>query len=150
MAVFGYYRYFLLSDLEVRTALLLGLAGALAPAYGAKELKALQKTLGITFILISAGLGAVLAFSVGEYVLPFSEQRQERFRNEIYGRPPDEGGRGPGVSNWYLAENDEIWHRETADAGSQELFGVSVFTFDKHFRLVRRTAAHDAVWSDGA
>ena len=79
---------------------------------------------------------------------PSSARRASATRSTAV--PPDAGGRGPGVSNWYLSENDEIWHREDADAGSQELFGVSVFTFDKQFRLVRRTAARDAVWTDGA
>jgi LPS export ABC transporter permease LptG len=156
-AVFGYYRYFLLSitiQIAPFAALLATLAGLGTLSRNNEDTAFKASGLSLwrlsTPVLVAAGLGAVLAFSVGEYVLPFSEQRQARFRNEIYGVPPDAGGRGPGVSNWYLAENDEIWHRETADAGSQELFGVSVFTFDKQFRLVRRTAAHDAVWSDGA
>ena len=156
-AVFGYYRYFLLSitmqiaPFAVLLATLAGL-GTLSKNNEDTAFKASGLSLWRLSapVVVAAGVAAVVAFSVGEYVLPFSEQRQERFRNEIYGRPPDAGGRGPGVSNWYLSEHDEIWHREEANAASNELFGVSVFTFDRQFRLVRRTAARDAVWSDGA
>ena len=156
-ALFGYYRYFLLSitmqiaPFAVLLATLAGL-GTLSKNNEDTAFKASGLSLWrlSTPVVIGAGLTALLAFSVGEYVLPFSEQRQARFRNEIYGLPPDAGGRGPGVSNWYLSEHDEIWHRVEADAGSKELFGVSVFTFDREFRLVRRTAARDAVWADGS
>ena len=156
-AVFGYYRYFLLSitmQIAPFAALLATLAGLGTLSKNNEDTAFKASGLSLwrlsTPVVIAAGLAAVVAFSVGEYVLPFSEQRQERFRNEIYGLPPDAGGRGPGVGNWYLSEHDEIWHREEANAGSNELFGVSVFTFDRQFRLVRRTAARDAVWADGA
>ncbi len=156
-AIFGYYRYFLLSitiqiaPFAVLLATLAGL-GALSKNNEDTAFKASGLSLWrlAAPVVIAAGLGAVLAFAVGEYVLPFSEQRQERFRNEIYGRPPEAGGRGPSERNWYLSNNDEIWHREEADAGSEELFGVSVFSFDRQFRLVRRTSARDAGWTGQA
>ena len=99
-----------------------------------------------TPVVIAAGLGAVLAFSVGEYVLPFSEQRQAALPQRDLRPSPGRRRPRPGCQQLVPVRNDEIWHRVEADAGSKELFGVSVFTFDKQFRLVRRTAARDAVW----
>ncbi len=156
-AIFGYYRYFLLSitiqiaPFAVLLATLAGL-GTLSKNNEDTAFKASGLSLWrlATPVVVAALLGAVLAFAVGEYVLPFSEQRQARFRNEIYGQPPEAGGRGPGERNWYLSNDNEIWHREEADAKSEELFGVSVFTFDRQFRLVRRTAARDAAWTGQA
>jgi LPS export ABC transporter permease LptG/LPS export ABC transporter permease LptF len=156
-AIFGYYRYFLLSitiqiaPFAVLLATLAGL-GTLSKSNEDTAFKASGLSLWrlAAPVVVAAGLGAVVAFAVGEYMLPFSEQRQERFRNEIYGRPPEAGDRGPGERNWYLSNNDEIWHHEEADAGSEELFGVSVFSFDRQFRLARRTAARDAGWTGQA
>ncbi len=156
-ALFGYYRYFLLSitiqivPFAVLLATLAGL-GSLSKNNEDTAFKASGLSLWrlATPVVIAASVGAALAFAVGEYVLPFSEQRQERFRNEIFGRPPEAGGRGPGERNWYLSDANEIWHREEADAASDELFGVSVFSFDRQFRLVRRTAARSAGWAGGA
>lgn len=156
-SIFGYYRYFLLSitiriaPFAVLLATLAGL-GILSKSNEDTAFKASGLSLWrlAAPVVVAAALGGVLAFAVGEYVLPFSEQRQERFLNEFYGRPPEAGGRGPGERNWYFSNHDEIWHREEADAGSRVLFGISVFSFDRQFRLVRRTAARDAAWTGEA
>ncbi len=155
-AVLGYYRYFLLSitiqiaPFAVLLATLAGM-GVLSKnnedtAFKANGVSLLR--LGLP-LFAAAGVAAVVCFTVGEYVLPFSEQRQQRFRNEIYGQPPEAGVQGPGARNWYLSDRGEIWHREEANPASTELFGVSIFRFDPSFQLVGRTAARDATWSDG-
>ncbi len=153
-AIFGYYRYFLLSmtlqiaPFAVLLATLSGL-GVLSKnnedtAFRASGVSLLRLCLPV---IVAGAAGALLAFAVGEYVLPFAEQRQERFRNEIYGRPPDAGIRGPAERNWYLSADGEIWHREEADVSSNRLFGVSIFRFDPQFRLIGRATAHEATWT---
>lgn len=167
-AVLGYYRYFLLSvtiqiaPFAVLLAALAGL-GALSKNNEDTAFKASGVSLHRLVLapLLLSGMGAILCFAVGEYVLPFAEQKEARYRNEIYGRPTDSGVREPGERNWYLAENGEIWHRlgdadvtggpgaRRDDGGpkSNELYGLSVFSFDRHFELARRTGAREAVWT---
>ncbi|HWZ85024.1 MAG TPA: LptF/LptG family permease, partial [Thermoanaerobaculia bacterium] len=103
-----------------------------------------------TPVFCAAAIAGVLCFTVGEYVLPFSEQRQQRFRNVIYGQPPEAGVRGHGERNWYLSDRGEIWHREQANPTSTDLFGIAIFRFNSAFELVGRTAAHQASWTGGA
>ena len=70
-------------------------------------------------VFVAAGFSRCLAFAVGEYVLPLAEQRQARFRNVIYGRPPDYGIRTSAERNWYLARDGRIWFREESVAVEQ-------------------------------
>jgi LPS export ABC transporter permease LptG/LPS export ABC transporter permease LptF len=155
--VLGYYRYFLLSitiqiaPFAVLLATLAGL-GVLSKnnedtAFRASGVSLLRLSAPV---LCAAGAAGVLCFAVGEYVLPFAEQRQARFRNAIYGQPPDAGTQGHGEHNWYLSDRGEIWHREQANPGSSELFGVSIFRFNPAFELVGRAAAHQATWTGDA
>lgn len=153
-AVLGYYRYFLLSitiqiaPFAVLLATLAGL-GILSKnnedtAFRASGVSLLRLSVPV---LVAAGAAGLLCFAVGEYVLPFAEQRQQRFRNEIYGQPPEAGIQGHGERNWYLSDRGEIWHREEASATSTELFGVAIFRFNPAFELSGRTAAREASWT---
>lgn len=155
-AVLGYYRFFLLSivlQIAPFAVLLAALAGLGALSKNNEDTA--FRASGISLVrvgapvLAAAGLLALASFSVGEYVLPFAEQRQARYRNEIYGRPADEGVRPPSERNWHLAENGEIWHREEADAANRLLHAVSIFRFGPGFELIERTAAREALWTDG-
>ena len=156
-AVLGYYRYFLVSiaiqiaPFAVLLASLAGL-GILSKNNEDTAFRACGISLGRLALplLAAAALAAALCFTVGEYIVPFAEQQQTRYRNEIHGLPPDTGVRGHGESNWYLSDRGEIWHREEANAASTQLFGVSIFRFDPAFELVGRTAAREADWSAGA
>ena len=152
--VLGYYRYFALSlaiqiaPFAVLLATLVGL-GVLSKNVEDTAFKAS----GISLWRLAApvvafvGIGAVVAFAVGEYVLPVAEQRQARFRNVIYGRPVDYGIRSSAERNWYLSSNGEIWFREESVPARNALLGVSVFHFDRSFNLTARTDARQAVWS---
>jgi LPS export ABC transporter permease LptG/LPS export ABC transporter permease LptF len=153
-AVLGYYRYFLLSitiqiaPFAILLATLAGL-GVLSKnnedtAFRASGVSLLR--LAVPVVAAAGALG-LLCFAVGEYVLPFAEQRQQRFRNEIYGQPPDAGVQGHGERNWYLSNRGEIWHREEASGTSAELFGLAIFRFNAAFDLVGRTAAREASWT---
>jgi LPS export ABC transporter permease LptG/LPS export ABC transporter permease LptF len=156
-AVLGYYRYFLLTitiqiaPFAILLATLAGL-GILSKnnedtAFRASGVSLLRLS---TPVFCAAAIAGVVCFTVGEYVLPFSEQRQQRFRNVIYGQPPEAGVRGHGERNWYLSDRGEIWHREQANPTSTGLFGIAIFRFNSAFELVGRTAAHEASWTGDA
>ena len=154
-AVLGYYRYFLFSiglqiaPFAVLLATLIGL-GVLSKNNEDTGFRASGVSLRrlAAPVLVAAAVGAVGAFALSEYLLPFAEQRETRYKNEIYGR--DTAGKSVGSQNWYLASNGAIWHRDEGNATQKTLYSVSVFEFDRGFQLVRRTAAREASWSDQA
>ncbi len=152
-ALLGYYRYFLFSiaiQIAPFAVLLAGLIG-LGVLSKNNEDTAFRAS-GVSLrrlaapVLVAAVLGAVCSFALSEYLLPFAEQRQTRYRNEIYGR--DAAAKSTGGQNWYLASNGSIWHREEGDTKQNTLYSVSVFDFDPAFHLVRRTSAREASWVD--
>ena len=101
-------------------------------------------------ILVVAGIGAVLAFAIGEYVLPIAKQREIRYKNRIHGRPVDYGLRTPSERTWYLARDGRIWHREQSDPDRGLLVSASVYEFGPGFELVRRVGAREAAWDSSA
>jgi LPS export ABC transporter permease LptG len=101
-------------------------------------------------ILVAASLGAVLAFAIGEYVLPIAKQREIRYKNRIHGRPADYGLRTDAERTWYLARDGRIWHREASDPERGLLVSPAVFEFDRKFELVRRVGAREAAWNASA
>ncbi len=152
--IFGFYRSFALSiavqiaPFAVLLATLVGLGvlskNAEDTAFKASGVSLLRLALPV---LVLAGLFAVLAFAVGEYVLPLAEQRQARFRNVIYGREPDYGIRTAAERNWYLARDGSIWFREESLAARDTLLGVAIFRFGPDSSLTDRTDAREAVWT---
>ncbi len=153
----GYYRYFLLSiGVQVAPfAVLLATLIALGILSKNNEDTAFKAS-GVSLhrlsvaILIAAGVGAVFLFSLGEYVLPFAEIREARFRNIIYGRPPDYGLRSPAERNWRYGSDGRIWHREESDAQKGRLVSPMVYEFNARFDLVRRIGAKQADWNGEA
>ena len=157
-AVLGYYRYFLVSiTLQIAPfAMLLATLVGLGVLSKNNEDTAFRAS-GVSLrrlaapVIVAAAVLAGLAFAVSEYVSPFAEQRQARYKNEIYGHPPDFGSAASAAgNNWYLAQDGEIWHREEGDPARKTLFGVSIFSFDKSFELRGRTAAREAAWDGTA
>jgi LPS export ABC transporter permease LptG len=151
--VFGYYRSFVLSitmqiaPFAILIATLVGL-GVLSrnnedTAFRACGISAPRLAAPVViFSLAVAGL----AFALGEYVVPFAEQKQEQYRNVIHGRPADFGIRTAAERNWYLAADGRIWFREDADPARGALEGVTVFQMSPDGQLVRRTTARLAEW----
>ena len=151
--LFGYYRYFLLS-IGVQIApfvILLGTLICLGIFSKANEDTAF-KTCGVSLyrlaaaVLVTAGIGAIFLFTLGEYVLPFAEQRQARFRNIIYGRKPDYGLGSLAERNWHYGSDGRIWHRDVGDQQKGVLVLPSVYEFNQQFDLVRRVSAKRADW----
>jgi LPS export ABC transporter permease LptF/LPS export ABC transporter permease LptG len=155
--VLGYYRYFLLSiGIQVAPfAILLTTLISLGILSKSNEDTAFKAS-GVSLyrlgapILVAATLGAGLLFSLQEYVQPFAEQREMRYRNIIYGRDPDQGIGSPAERSWYLAADGRIWHRAESDAVRGILISPTVFEFSRDFDLVRRDAAREAVWNGQA
>ena len=154
--VFGYYRSFLLSitmqiaPFVVLIATLVGL-GVLSrnnedTAFRACGISAPRLAAPVAVFAVAA---AGLAFTVGEYVLPFAEQQGARYRNVIHGRPADFGIHSASERNWYLASDGRIWFREETDPVRGNLDGVSVFELASDGQLVRRTSGRVAEWRDG-
>lgn len=152
----GYYRYFLLSiGMQIAPfAVLLATLIALGIFSKSNEDTAFKASgvslhrLGVP-ILAAAALGALLAFALGEAVVPFAQQRQTRYRNIIYGREPDYGVGTAAERNWYFGADGRIWHREESDPERGLLVSPAVFQFDRDFELVRRDVAREADW-DGS
>ncbi|HZI67230.1 MAG TPA: LptF/LptG family permease, partial [Thermoanaerobaculia bacterium] len=97
-------------------------------------------------ILVAAGIGALLAFAVGEYVLPIAKQHEIRYKNRIFGRPADWNLRTPAERNWYYGRDGRIWHREESDPDRGILVSPTIYEFGGGFDLVRRTGAREAAW----
>ena len=153
----GYYQAFLLliaMDLAPFTVLIAALIalGALSKNNEDTAFKASGVSLhrlGAP-VLVVAAVGAVLAFAIGEYVLPIAKQREIRYKNRIHGRPADYGLRTAAERTWYLARDGRIWHREESDPERGLLVSPSVYEFDRAFELVRRVGAREAVWDASA
>jgi len=155
--VAGYYRYFLLSitmDVLPFAVLLATLIGLGALSKNSEDVA--FRASGVSLhrlgapILVIAGVAALGAFLVGEYVLPFAKQKEARYKHRIFGRPADYGLRTIAERNWYYGRDGRIWHREATDADGERLISPSLFEFDRGFRLVRRYAAREAAWQEGA
>lgn len=99
-------------------------------------------------ILAATALVALLFFALGEYVVPFSAQREARYRNIIYGRAVDydSAARTPAERNWRVSSDRRIWHQEVSDPERGMLVSPSVFSFDPDFNIVRRDGAREASW----
>ncbi|MFN2387582.1 MAG: LPS export ABC transporter permease LptF [Thermoanaerobaculia bacterium] len=149
----GYYRYFVLSvTMDVAPfAVLLATLVALGVLSKNNEDTAFRAS-GVSLyrlgapILVTTALAAVLVFTLGEYVLPFAKQREERYKHRIFGRPADYGLRTLSERNWYYGRDGRIWHREATDSERGILLSPSVFEFDGNFQLLRRVVAREAVW----
>jgi LPS export ABC transporter permease LptF/LPS export ABC transporter permease LptG len=155
--VLGYYRYFLISigvqvapfAVLIATMVSLGLLSKNNEdtAFKASGISLPRLASGI---LVVTFLGAGFLFTLGEYVLPFAEQRQARFRNIIYGRAPDAGLSSPEERNWHYGSDGRIWYREESDPAGGKLNAPMVFEFNQDFELVRRMGAKEAHWSGDA
>ena len=149
--VLGYYRAFLFSisvDISpfatlIATLVCLGILSKNNEDTAFKASGISIRRLGVP-IVVAAALGALIAFAVGEYVLPLAKQREIRYRNVIHGHPADWKLRAPAERNWYYGRDGRIWHREDAPPGA--IVSPSIFEFDHAFELVRRTSAREATW----
>jgi LPS export ABC transporter permease LptF/LPS export ABC transporter permease LptG len=155
--ILGYYRAFLLSismdvapfAMLIATLVCLGIFSKNNEDTAFKASGISVRRLGVP-IVAAAGVGAILAFAVGEYLLPIAKQKEIRYRNVIHGHPEDWKLKTPAERNWYYGRDGRIWHREESEARRGLLISPSIFEFDRDFDLVRRTAAREAAWDQAS
>jgi LPS export ABC transporter permease LptF/LPS export ABC transporter permease LptG len=98
-------------------------------------------------IFVFAALAGGLAFASGEYVQPYAQREQARYRNIIYGRPADYGLTTGAERRWHYGPGATIWHQEASDPERGVLVSPTVFQFNEAFDLMRRDSAREANWS---
>ncbi len=151
----GYYRCFLL-DIGMQIAPFVALIATLISLgiLSKNNEDTAFKASGVSLhrlalpILGATALAALLFFALGEYVVPFSAQRESRYRNIIYGRDVDydAAARTPSERNWRVSTDGRIWHQEESDPGKGLLVSPSVFALDHDFNIVSRDGAREASW----
>lgn len=96
-------------------------------------------------LLLVAVLISVLSFALQEYVLPYSNQKQDALRNVIKGRGAQTYYRPD--RKWMMGEQSRIFNYNLFDEDRNLFGGISVFEFDPvSFELQRRIYATRAVW----
>ena len=150
--VFDYYRYlcpdviYLMLPLSILVATLVNFS-LLTKSSQITAIKAV----GVSLYRLSLpvlGIGATLSagmFVLGDQYLPETNQRQNAYRNEIKGRPP-QTYRTPAVQ-WIFGESSRIYNYRFFDPDHDVFANLSVFEFDPStFALTRRVDATRAFW----
>ena len=113
----------------------------LAVKAGAISLYRLSAPLLLTGLLLSTGI-----YVMQDFLLPYTNQRQDEFRNQIKGRPP-QTYRDP-LRKWMAGSNNHIYYYNYFDPERNFFPGISVFEFDPDsFSLLRWTFAEQANWN---
>jgi lipopolysaccharide export system permease protein len=98
-------------------------------------------------LLLIALVGSSVLFLLDERVLGYSKRRSDELQQIMRGRTP----RTLDAQNqkWIIARNGSIYHYAFFDPRRNEMNGLSIFSFDQAFRLVRRTDVNRAVYAGG-
>jgi LPS export ABC transporter permease LptF/LPS export ABC transporter permease LptG len=97
--------------------------------------------------LLFAGLAlAASMIALNETYLPYANQRQDAFRNQIKGRPPQTYTH---PQRWIFGNNEKIYNYDLFDPVQNLFGGLSVVELDPAtFQMKRRVFATRAQWSD--
>jgi LPS export ABC transporter permease LptF/LPS export ABC transporter permease LptG len=97
--------------------------------------------------LLFAGLAlAASMIALDETYLPYANQRQDAFRNQIKGRPPQTYAR---PQRWIFGNNEKIYNYDLFDPAQNFFGGLSVVELDPAtFQMKRRVFATRAQWSN--
>ena len=157
-ATVGWYFFYLLPQvlywvvpLTVLLAILITLGALtktneiLAVKAGAISLYRLSIPLVMMGLLLSAGI-----YFMQEFVLPYSNQRQDEYRNIIKGRAP-QTYRDP-QRKWMAGSGDDrLYHYTFFDPASNIFGGIEIFEFDRNtFGLRQWISAARATWDGEA
>jgi lipopolysaccharide export system permease protein len=97
-------------------------------------------------IIVISLLIAFATFFGNEYLAPYAHQKSDYIMNvEVRKRDPKVAFKNLNI--WYR-EDAIIYNFQAFDPDQNSLKGITVFHFDKDFRLLRRLDAHDAVWDE--
>ncbi len=101
--------------------------------------------LAIPVLLLTVGLAAGL-FATQEYYLPYANQRQDKLRDIIKGRPAQTYYQ-PG-HNWIFGEGNRLYNYVHFDPNRDVFANLSVYDVDiRSSRLLRHVYAQRAVWN---
>jgi len=96
-------------------------------------------------LLLVAVLISLLSFGLQEYILPYSNQKQDALRNIIKGRGAQTYTRPD--RKWMMGEQSRIFNYSFFDEDHNLFGGISVFEFDPvSFEIKRRIYAGRALW----
>jgi LPS export ABC transporter permease LptG len=97
--------------------------------------------------LLFAGLAlAASMIALDETYLPYANQRQDAFRNQIKGRPPQTYAR---PQRWIFGNDEKIYNYDLFDPAQNLFGGLSVVELDTAtFQMKRRVFATRAQWSN--
>ncbi len=113
----------------------------LAVKAGAISLYRMSVPLLLTGLLLSGGI-----YVMQDFLLPYTNQRQDEFRNRIKGRPP-QTYRDP-LRKWMAGSDNHIYYYNYFDPEQNFFPGISVFEFEPAtFSLRRWTFAEQAGWN---
>ncbi len=153
-AVVGSYFFFLLPQilywvlpLAVLLAVLVNLGTltktnqTLAIKAGAVSLYRMSLPLVLMSLLLSVGV-----YAMQDFLLPYSNQRQDEFRNRIKGRA-SQTYRDP-LRKWMAGSDNRIYHYNYFDPDRNAFARISVFEFNpSNFGLLRWTFASSGHWN---
>jgi len=101
--------------------------------------------LAIPLLLVGLGLAGTMVVLDDTY-LPYANQRQDAFRNQIKGRPPQTYAL---PQRWIFGENSKIYNYDLFDPAQSLFGGLNVVEIDPaDFQVKRRIYASRARWSD--
>lgn len=92
---------------------------------------------------------ASLLYLSQEYLLPFSNQRQDYLRALIKGKklPPQTFYQGN--RKWFLGQDNKLIHFQHFDYERTRMVGLAIYELaDDRAGLIRRISANEAVWDD--
>jgi LPS export ABC transporter permease LptG/LPS export ABC transporter permease LptF len=113
----------------------------LAVKAGAVSLYRMSMPLLIMGLLLSAGI-----YFLQDFMLPYSNQRQDAYHDVIKGRAP-QTYRDP-QRKWMAGSNDRIYHYNYFDPDQNVFVGISIFSFNPDsFELSEWVFATRATWN---
>jgi len=85
-------------------------------------------------VFLLAGLFSAFLFIIQDYVLPASNERQDRIWNSIKGRPPSTSLM---KRKWILGESGRIYNYEHFDEAQDEFVGLNIYETDLDAARIR-------------
>ena len=99
----------------------------------------------LPIVAVAAAI-SVLSYLILDFVLPYSNRRADRIKNEIKGREVSASANQQKL--WFLGKGRYIINFLSYDRNSRELSQVQIFEFHPtQFRLTRRVWARTAKWN---
>ena len=151
--VSGYYRNFLVEVAHQATPFVVLIAALVAlGALSRHNEDTACRASGVSLhrlgapVLVTAVLGAGVAFWMAEAVVPVASAREARYRSIIHGHAAPTL-KSPAERDWHSDGEGRLWHREEGPPGADVLLSPAVFELSPDFLLVRRTAARQAQWN---